>query len=444
MFLCTSTIILRLDTGAAAKGGIRIDPNTIQNIGVKTETVEVRKLEREIRASGSIEVNEKTVSIVTTKIMGWVDKLNVDFTGKSVQKGQTLFELYSPELVTTQEEYLQAVKYAKNLAPGSDEHAQQGAFDLVESSKRRLLNWDIPLPAIEKLEETGTPSKTMSIPSPATGVVLEKMVVEGQNITPGADLYKIADLSTVWVIASIYQDDLPFLRTGMEASIELQSSPGKTYKGRVSFISPVLDMESKTVQVRIEVPNTSDFALKPNMFATVKIASPVAFTTVAVPDQSIIRSGKRNIVIVSLGNGFFRPREVVLGVSANGYVQILAGLTAGETIVTSSQFLIDSESNLKAAVEQMSSNGSPVSDASDSTQSRGNPLPPQSSDAVLKPQESCPIMGEPINKKLFVEQDGKRIYVCCTGCIAKVKANFPVCESKLASLGEAVEKIKQR
>jgi hypothetical protein len=201
-------------------------------------------------------------------------------------------------------------------------------------------------------------------------------------------------------------------------------------------------MESKTVQVRIEVPNTTNFELKPNMFATVKITSPVAFNSVAVPDQSLIRSGKRNIVIVALGNGFFRPKEVVLGVSANGYVQILAGLSAGETIVTSSQFLIDSESDLKTAVEEMASGGGPVSDA-DSTKPAENPLSPlQQTGAALKPQESCPIMGEPINKKLFVEKDGKRIYVCCPGCTTKVRENFLVAESKLASLGEAVEKIK--
>ncbi len=433
--ICGMDLVPMKTNGAASSdSGIRIDPNTVHNMGVKTETAEVRNLTREIRASGTVAVNEKTVSVVTGRVTGYVEKLHVDYTGQNVRKDQPLMELYSPELVSTQDEYLQALRYLKKLSPDSDARARQGAADLVESAKRRFLNWEISASAIETLEQSGTPSRTMSILAPASGVVLDKMVVKGQNIMPGMELYRIADLSTVWVIASVYQDDLPFLRTGMTADIELQSSPGKTYTGRVSFISPVLDPDSKTVSVRLEVPNTADNALKPNMFASVKIVSPVAFNAVAVPDQSIIRSGKRNILIVAIGNGYFRPVDVVLGVSANGYVQVIDGIKAGQTIVTSSQFLIDSESNLKAAAEQMSM-GTPASS--------GDVPPINTQHSALRPQESCPIMGEPINKKLYVDQDGKRIFVCCPGCIPKVRANFAVCESKLASIGEAVEIINK-
>lgn len=181
----------------------------------------------------------------------------------------------------------------------------------------------------------------------------EKMVVAGQNIEPGMPLYKIADLSRIWAMANVYQEDLPYIKIGMTAYVELTSMPGKTFKGKVKFISPVLDMNSKTAQVRIEIPNTSDYALKPQMFASVKILSPVAGIGLVIPEQAIIHSGTRNIVIIALGNGYFKPQEIKTGADADGFVQVIEGLKEGQSIVTSSQFLIDSESNLRAAVNKM-------------------------------------------------------------------------------------------
>lgn len=339
----------------ADKSRIRIDPTTIQNMGVKTVTVENRSLDKAIRTSATLENSETGVYIITTKVMGYAEKLFVDFTGESVKKGQPLLRMYSPDLVNTQEEYLQAYRYNENLA-GSSEFARKGAQELLESAKNRLLNWDISEHQIETIAKQGSSQKSITIDAPSNGVVMEKMVITGQKIEPGMPLYKLADLSRIWAIANIYQEDLQYVKVGMPAEIELTSLPGKTFKGKVQFISPILDEISKTAKVRIEIPNTSDYMLKPQMFASVKILSPVSIDGLAIPEQSILHSGTRTVVIVSQGNGYFKPQEIKTGASADGYTQVLEGLREGQTIVTSSQFLIDSESNLRAAVNSMMNN----------------------------------------------------------------------------------------
>lgn len=340
--------------GESDAQGIKIDPVTVQNIGVKIEEVSKRKLSKVIRTVGKIDYDETWLYSINTKIMGWVEKLNVDYTGKLVRKGEPLMELYSPELVTTQQEYLQALRYQQQLQQSSLEEARWGAEALIQSARTRLEYWDIQEPEIKALEERGTPRKTMAFYSPVDGIVVEKMVLQGQSVMSGMDLFKIADLSQVWVLADIYQYELPWVKVGQTAEIEISYLPDRTFKGTITFIYPYLNMESKTAKVRIEVPNTSSFDLKPDMFATVKIHSPIVLEAVAVPNQAVIRSGERNIVVVALGGGYFDPREVKTGVLADGFVQILEGVKAGEKIVTSSQFLIDSESNLKAAIGLMS------------------------------------------------------------------------------------------
>lgn len=333
--------------------GIKIDPVTVQNIGVKTEEVQKRELTKVIRAVGRVDYDERKVYSVNTKIMGWVEKLYVDYTGKLVRKGEPLLELYSPELVSTQEEYLQALRYRDQLQASSIDEARKGANELVESAKRRLLYWDIPESEINALEKRATPKKTMTIVSPVDGIVTDKMVLKGGSVMAGMDLYKIADLSTVWILADIYQYELPWVKLGQLVQIDLSYTPGRIFTGRITYIYPYLSMETKTAKVRVEVTNTATFELKPDMYATVKIESPMVKEGIAVPDQAIIRSGERNVVVVALGGGYFDPREVKLGVTAEGYVQILEGIKEGEKIVVSSQFLIDSESNLKAAISQM-------------------------------------------------------------------------------------------
>jgi RND family efflux transporter MFP subunit len=347
------------DAGGGGGKTVRIDPATVQNMGVKTEPVRKRDLRTEIRSSGKVKVDESKLTLVNARVMGYAEKLRVNVTGQKVAKGQALLDLYSPDLVSTQEEYLQALRYAQ----GTGGSAETGSRALVESARRRLLNWGISPSEIAKLEKLGHARNTLSIVSPASGVVLEKKVVEGQNVTPGMELYEIADLSKVWVVASIYQRDLAAAKLGAEAEVELSYLPGKAYKGRLAFISPVLDEQTKTAEVRIEVPNTPSLDFKPEMFATVRILAPTRRGVVAIPEQAVIRSGRRNVAIVAVGGGYFEPREVKLGAAADDYVEVIEGLHEGEMLVVSSQFLIDSESNLKAAIQQLQAAPAPDSNA---------------------------------------------------------------------------------
>ena len=333
---------------------IHIDPATQQNIGVTTETAEKRKLSRNIRTTANITYDETKLYTVSTKIMGYIEKLYVDYTGQYVRKGQPLLSIYSPDLVSTQEEYLQAIKYRNQISGNGSTISKQGAEQLVQSAKRRLLYWDISENEIKALEKRGTPEKTMTIYSPADGIVTDKMVINGQNIMPGMALYKIADLSTVWGLAQIYQYELPWIKLGDKVDLQLSYIPGKTFQGRITYIYPYLDTDAKTVQVRIEIHNSSNYEFKPGMFADADIKSPITLETVAVPNQAIIHTGTRDVAIIALGNGYFEPRTVVLGVRGDsGYVQVLKGINPGDEVVTSSQFLIDSESNLNAALNNM-------------------------------------------------------------------------------------------
>lgn len=333
---------------------IRIDPAIQQNTGVTTETVEKRKLSRNIRTTANITYDETKLYTITTKIMGYVEKLFVDYTGQLVKKGQPLLEIYSPDLVSTQEEYLQAIRYRKKMAGSSSAEAIKGADDLIQSAKRRLLYWDISDAEIKAIEERGTPQKTMTIYSPANGIVTDKMVINGQSIMPGMALYKIADLATVWGLAQVYQYELPWIKVGDIVDFQLSYIPGKSFQGRVTYIYPYLDTDAKTIQVRIEIRNSNNYEFKPGMFADVTIKSPLTLETVAVPNQAIIHTGTRDVAIIALGNGYFEPRNVTLGARGDGgYIQVLDGIKAGEEIVTSSQFLIDSESNLNAALNNM-------------------------------------------------------------------------------------------
>jgi membrane fusion protein, copper/silver efflux system len=366
--------------------GVKIDPTTVQNMGVRTEVIQRRDLQSEIRTSGKVKVDESKLTIINARVMGYVEKLRVNTTGQSIRKGQSLLELYSPDLVSTQEEYLQALRYAMSTMKTKgteDTKGNEGAVgktgtgseDLVESSRRRLLNWGVSPSEIALLDKENRVHNTLSIVSPMNGVVLEKMVIEGQNIMPGMPLYRIADLSQVWIVANIYQRDLAQTTVGADAEVELSyrssssSQKGKPFRGKVTFISPVLDAETKTTEVRIEIKNTPNLELKPEMFATVRILAPALSQVLAVPEQAIIRSGRRNLAIIAMGGGAFEPRDVELGVTAGDYVEIRSGIEEGEKIVVSSQFLIDSESNLKAAVQQMQA---PMADSnSETTMERG-------------------------------------------------------------------------
>jgi RND family efflux transporter MFP subunit len=333
-------------------GIVKIDPVIVQNIGVKIEPVKKMKLTKTIRTVGRVDYDERKIAVITTKVSGWIEKLYVDYTGRFVKKGEPLFEIYSPELVTAQEEYLQALNYRESVARSGDPNIIEGANQLVESARKRLKYWDINEEQIKELENKKQVRKTLTLYSPVDGVVIEKNIFLGMKISQGMNLMKIADLSSVWIYADIYQYELPWVRVGEDAEVEVSYIPGKILKGKVVYIYPFLQPETKTIKVRLEFANPG-YLLKPDMYVNVSIKSKVAINALAIPEQSVIRTGTRDIVVVALGGGRFKSVEVKLGLLADGYYQVLDGLRENENIVTSSHFLIDSESNLKSALSML-------------------------------------------------------------------------------------------
>lgn len=341
-----------------SSGTVQIDPVTVQNIGVKTASVVRQPLSRRIRTVGRVDYDETRMTDVNTKITGWVEKLFVDYTGQQVEKGQPLLEIYSPELVAAQEEYLTALDYQKRLEQSAAEgDVVQGAFDLLKAATQRLLYWDITDKQIAELKRTRQVKRTMTLYSPQEGIVVHKAVFDGAHIQSGQHLYRIVELSRVWIYADIYEYELPWVKVGQDVEVELSYLPGKTFLGKVTYIYPFLEPKTRTVKVRMIFDNPEQ-ELKPEMYANVKIDAPVSRDGLVVPVQSVIHSGERKVIVVSLGEGRFQPREIEVGVEAGGFYQVLSGVREGERIVTSGQFLIDSESNLKAAVSSLTSTSS--------------------------------------------------------------------------------------
>lgn len=338
--------------GTKQDGIVQIDPTMVQNIGVKTETVMKRKLTHTIRATGRIDYDETKQTIITTKFSGYIEKLFVDYTGKPVQQGQPLFEIYSPELVAAQQEYLQAKHYSAAMKSSNDNITSNSANDLLQSAKKKLIYWDISSAQINQLEQTGEIKKTLIIYSPFSGVVMEKNIFDGMQIQAGMSLLKLVDVSQMWIYADVYENDLSWIKVGENVMIELPNDAGKTLKGNVSFIYPFLQEQSRTAKVRIDFPNENK-SLKKDMYVTVNIMPTDTMNAIVVPEQSVIHSGSRNVIVLSLGEGKFKSVDVKLGALADGFYQVLSGLVEGDTIVTSSQFLIDSESNLKAGTSFM-------------------------------------------------------------------------------------------
>ena len=341
--------------GEEQTGGptVLIDPVTMQNIGVQTTPVERVNLHRIIRTVGYLDYNEETLQRVNIKFSGWVEKLFVNETGQQVRRGEPMLTIYSPDLVSTQEEYLLAYRNAKGLERSTFREVAQGGQSLLESARRRLLYWDISEKQIKDLEERGVVSKTVTLYAPSDGVVIGKMVEEGMRVMPGMDLYRLADLSKLWVYGEIYQYEVPFVKVGQPVQVHVSYIPGRTYRGRVDYVYPFLDEKTRNVKVRIVVPNPN-LELKPQMYATVQFASSIGSDVMAIPSDAIIRTGTRNVVFVAKGGGKFEPRDVVLGPEGqDNLVQVLAGLLPGENVVTAAQFLIDSESRLKEAIQMM-------------------------------------------------------------------------------------------
>ncbi len=333
-------------------GTVRIDPVTVQSMGVRTARVSRGPLKTSIRTIGRITYDEERVEHIHTKISGWVEQLLVKTAGEQIVKDQPILSIYSPELVATEEEYLQALSYREKVSGSSFADVVSGADSLVKSTEKRLLLMDLSPEQIRSLREQGEVQREMILRSQTTGVVIKKNVFEGMMVTPGMELFTIADLSRVWAIASVYEYELPFLKVGQETVMSLSYDPGTTYRGKVTFIYPYLSPKTRTVQVRMEFDN-ADLKLKPDMYADVIITTQTEEDVLKVPSEAILRTGYRNIVITSLPDSKFLPKDVKLGPEGEDMTQIISGLKEGETIVTSGQFLIDSESNLREAINKM-------------------------------------------------------------------------------------------
>jgi Cu(I)/Ag(I) efflux system membrane fusion protein len=328
-----------------------VSPERQQISGVRFGPVGFQNLERIIRTVGRLDFDEKKISTVNPKIGGWIEELYVDYTGKMVRKGQPLLSIYSPELVSTQEEYLLALKAKKILSASPIADISGGGESLLQAARRRLLLWDITPKQIETLEKTGEIKKTMVLYAPADGFVMEKMAFKGMSLMPGVTLFKVGDLSTIWVIADIYEYELPFIKIGDKARITLAYFPGESLEGTATYIYPAVDPKTRTAKVRFDLPNP-EFKLKPEMWANVELKIPLGRKLV-VPEDAVMDSGTMQMVFVDRGQGHFESRHIQIGAKVQGYYEVLSGLREGEKVVTSANFLIDSESQLKAATGAM-------------------------------------------------------------------------------------------
>jgi membrane fusion protein, copper/silver efflux system len=333
----------------AEAGVVKVAPGRLQMLGVRTAPVEQRPaVTRTVRATGTLSFDERREAVVTTKVEGWIEQLDVAATGEAVKKGQVLAWLYSPLLVSAEEEFL--------LASGMP--ASHGGSSVGTAALQRLRALDVPEDEIARLRRTGKVSRRIAIRAPTDGVVTDKPVVAGMRIMPGEPLYKLADLSTLWLIAELQESDLGLVQPGQKARASMVAFPGRIFEGTVDFIYPVLARETRTARVRIIMPNP-DRALRASMYASVEIAAPANTGPVlVVPDSAVIDSGARQVVLIEKGEGRFEPRLVTIGARGGGYAELLQGVSAGERVVVSANFLIDAESNLKAALEGFSA-GSP-------------------------------------------------------------------------------------
>jgi len=336
------------DPEPASANQIRISTEKIQRLGVRTEAASMKAIDKVVRAAARIEPDERHVYAIAPKFEGYVERLHVGATGQSVAKGQPLFEVYSPELVSAQREYAIAAQGVQALdTAGGD--AQAGMKQLADSSLMRLKNWDISDEQIKALTSSGDAKRTMTFRSPVSGIVTEKKALQGMRFMPGETLYQITDLSSVWVLADVFEQDIGLVKAGAKASVTIDAYPGKVYGGRIAYVYPTLNAETRTVQVRIELANPGQL-IKPGMFAQVELAVTGRNHVVSVPVSAVIDSGTRHIVLVQAGQGRFEPREVKTGARSDNDVEILQGIADGERVVVAANFLIDAESNLKAVV----------------------------------------------------------------------------------------------
>ena len=342
------------ETGDQPEGAVRLDPTFVQRVGVRTAPVERRDIAQTIRTVGTLAHNDRQIAWINTKFEGWIENVAVNYLGETVEQGQVLFDIYSPQLVTTQTEYLHAVHYAERLDAAQFPEVAARAHSLVESARARLRYWDVTDEQIATLEQEEAPRRALSVISPVTGVVVEKMdeALDGMYVRPGMNLYKLADLTTIWVDVEIFEHQVEAMRIGQRAEVELPYVPGRPYAGFVRYLYPHFNQETRTMTVSIELSNP-DLMLRAGMYANVTFDVPVARNALTVPEEAVIRSGTRNLVVVELSRGLFRVAEVTLGGGGDGILEIRDGISEGDRVVVSAQFLIDSESNLTQAIRAL-------------------------------------------------------------------------------------------
>jgi Cu(I)/Ag(I) efflux system membrane fusion protein len=315
-----------------------------RRIGVTYAVVTLAPVRREVRTVGLVTFDETRVKTISPKVEGWIERLLVNYTGQFVARGQPLLTIYSPMLVTAQEELLLARRLRGDVREGTTD-AQKGADELIESARRRLSYWDISPNEISSIESSGQIRKTLTLRSPYSGYVLEKNVLEGQRVMTGDALYRVADLSVVWVEGEVFEQDLAAVRLGQQVAVEFAALAGQTMAGRITYIYPTVNPETRTAKVRVALVNPG-MRLKPGMYATLRTSSSASVATLGVPRSAVLQTGERSLVFVKAGNGQLQPREVKVGSASEDRIEILSGLRAGETVVASGTFLVDAESNL--------------------------------------------------------------------------------------------------
>ncbi|HWP72767.1 MAG TPA: efflux RND transporter periplasmic adaptor subunit [Gemmatimonadaceae bacterium] len=336
---------------AAAATPVMISDNVARRIGVTYAPVIMAPLAREVRTVGQVTFDETRLTSVSPKIDGWVEQLYVNFTGQFVRRGDPLFSIYSPMLVTAQEELVLAKRLAVDVSSGTPE-AARGAQDLVVAARRRLLYWNVPDADVARLEATGEVQRTVTLRAPVSGYVVDKPVLAGQQIMAGTAVYRIADLSVVWIEGDVFEQDIALVRVGGHVTVEVEAYPGERFHGRVEYVNPTLNADSRTLRVHVHMANPG-LRLKPGMYATIQLTGVAGGPVMSVPRSAVLETGTRALVFVKRSDGMLEPRLVVPGAANADRMSIVSGLSPADTVVASATFLIDAESNLKAAIDAM-------------------------------------------------------------------------------------------
>ncbi len=429
---------------SGASGIVTIDPEVQQNMNVKTEVVVSKSLSGEVITNGVLETDETSEYIATTRVNGWIEKLYINYTGQKVRKGDKLMDIYSPELVAAQQELITALSYNESVKKTNFQEISESGEELIRNAVKKLQLFNISDSEIERIKSTGKVRTYLTLYAKKSGTVLSKNVREGAKISPGTELVRIADLSKLWLLADVYEYELSKVHLGSKADIRFNFMPGQVYTSTVSFIYPTLDPVSRTAKIRIVIDNHLG-ELKPAMFANINIKGEVFGKRPTIPENAVLRSGSRDIVIIALGDGKFKPVDVELGSYANGYYQVLSGITEGNKIVTSAQFLIDSESNLRAAISQFQSGESETEQVKSETQDDKRDTKNENRKTKDKKyNQSSSLMREGIIdvESIDVNKDGK-LFECQMdwNVISDEPGRCPICDMKLKEV--TIDKTKK-